>query len=271
MKNIDVIISTYNWPQALERTLYGFAEQTQKDFRIIIADDGSNETTKNLVKKIAKQTNLKIIHCWQEDKGFRRSSILNKAVKVSDARQIIFTDQDTIPHHDFTKVHHKRFIKNGILVGGYVRLSKEYTEKLTIPKITTKDYLSQVTKKRKKELLWKHLKSIFYIYNPLHNHRPSIMGLNFSIDRKAFLKVNGFDTNYVGWGQEDSDLANRLWRARISFRSFWNVCLAFHQWHPPDSSKNLRLNRNYYKRNNIPIFCKNGFLQTESAIIFDYN
>jgi len=33
MKNIDVILSIHNWPEALESTLYGFAEQTQKDFR----------------------------------------------------------------------------------------------------------------------------------------------------------------------------------------------------------------------------------------------
>ena len=271
MKNIDVILSTYNWPQALERSLYGFAKQTHKSFRLIIADDGSNETTKSLIEKISKQTNLKIIHCWQEDKGFRKARILNKAVKCSNAGQIIFTDQDTIPHYDFVKEHHRRFVKGGILVGGYIRLSREYTEKLTIDKVISKDYLSQVTRKRKIELLWKHIKGIFYIYNPLHNHRPSIMGLNFSIDRQAFLKVNGFDINYEGWGQEDSDLANRLWKARIPFRSFWNVCLAFHQWHPQNPSKNSQKNRAYYKRKNAPVICNTGFLQTESAITFVYH
>lgn len=271
MKNIDVILSTYNWPQGLERTLCGFAEQTHKDFRIIIADDGSNETTKNLVEKISKQRNLKIIHCWQEDNGFRKARILNKAVKCSNAEQLIFTDQDTIPHYDFVKKHHQRYVRNGILVGGYVRLTREYTEKLTIAKIATRDYLSQITKERKKELLWKHLRNLFYIYNPLHNHRPSIMGLNFSIDRQAFLKVNGYDINYEGWGQEDSDLANRLWKARIPFKSFWNLCLAFHQWHPQNPSKNLQRNRAYYKRQDVPVICKTGFLQTESPITFNYN
>jgi len=63
MKNIDVILSTYNWPEALELTIYGFALQTLKDFRIIIADDGSNETTRKLVESISQQTNLEIIHC----------------------------------------------------------------------------------------------------------------------------------------------------------------------------------------------------------------
>lgn len=267
MKDTDVIISTYNWPKALENTLYGFIGQSQRNFRIIIADDGSDDTTREVVERISKQANIEIIHCWQRDKGFRRARILNKAVKVSNASQIIFTDQDTIPHYNFVKEHNERFVKNGILVGGYIRLSKEYTEKLTIEKITKRDYLTQLTKKRKRELLWKHLKGIFYIYNPLHNHRPSIMGLNFSVDRRAFIKVNGFDMNYEGWGQEDSDLANRMWKARIPFRSFWNVCLAFHQWHPENPSKHLERNRKYYKRKNIPTFCEKGFLAAELPVI----
>jgi len=164
MKNIDVILSTFNWPEALELTIYGFTRQTLKNFIIIIADDGSNEATRKLIESITQQTNLEIIHCWQEDKGFRKARILNKAVKLSKARQIIFTDQDTIPHIDFVKDHHKRFVKGGVLVGGYIRLTREYTEKLTIDKVANKDYLIQVTKRRKKELLWKHIKSIFYIY-----------------------------------------------------------------------------------------------------------
>ncbi len=269
MKNIDVVLSTYSWPEALELTLCGFAQQTLKDFRIIIADDGSNETTRKLVDRISQQTNLEIIHCWQEDKGFRKARILNKAVQLSNAKQIIFTDQDTIPHIDFVNAHSKRFVKGGVLVGGYIRLTREYTEKLTTEKVADHDYLTQLTKKSQNELLWKHIKSIFYIFNPLHNHRPSIMGLNFSIDRQAFLKINGYDINYEGWGQEDSDLANRLWKARIPFRSFWNACLAFHQWHPQNPSKNLQINRSYYKRKKVPIFCQKGILQTEPPIIIN--
>jgi glycosyltransferase involved in cell wall biosynthesis len=270
MKDTDVIISTYNWSRALERTLYGFIGQTQKRFGIIIADDGSGDATRELLERVAKEQNIRITHCWQKDKGFRKARILNKAVKISNARQIIFTDQDTIPHYDFVKEHNENFVNGGILVGGYMRLSRDYTEKLSVEKIKKRDYLGQLTKKRKRELWWKHFKSIFYICNPLHNHRPSIMGLNFSVDREAFVRVNGFDMHYEGWGQEDSDLANRMWKARIPFRSFWNVCFAFHQWHPQNPSKKTNRNRKYYKRRNAPYFCENGLLQTELPIISTY-
>ena len=42
MHCIDVILATYNWPDALERTLIGFSQQTDLDFGIVIADDGND-------------------------------------------------------------------------------------------------------------------------------------------------------------------------------------------------------------------------------------
>ena len=261
MNNIDVIISAYNWADALQNTLFGFTQQTYPYFRILIADDGSDSDTGEVIKAFKKKHAIEIIHCWQRDRGFRKARMINKTMKLSKTRQVIFTDQDTIPHPDFVKEHYKRFVPNGILVGGYIRLSKEYTQNLDFKKIKNKDYLTQVTWKRKKVLLWKHVKSLFYQLNPLRNHRPSIMGLNFSIDRQAFLKVNGYDMNYEGWGQEDSDLANRIWKARFPFKSCWNLCLAFHQWHPENPTKKESKNRIYYKRKKVPIQCKNGYLQ----------
>ena len=122
-------------------------------------------------------------------------------------------------------------------------------------------------KKRQRTLLWKQIKSIFYINNPLHNHRPSIMGLNVSVDRLSFLKINEYDIKYEGWGQEDSDLATILWNSKIPHRSFWNKCLVFHQWHPEDESKNLMLNRSYYKRKNFLHLRKRFFTDRVSRYI----
>ena len=123
MHSIDVIVATYNWPDALERTLIGFSQQTDLDFSIVIADDGSDRVTGSVVKGFAHKNPMNITHCWQEDRGFRKARILNKAMKRSQAQQVIFTDQDSIPHPSFVAEHRKRFIRNGVLVGGYLRLS----------------------------------------------------------------------------------------------------------------------------------------------------
>ena len=267
MYTSEVIISTYNWPAALERTLIGFSQQTDSHVRIFIADDGSDRITRSLVKEFARKSTFEITHCWQEDKGFRKARILNKTMKLCRAHQVIFTDQDSIPHPSFVAEHRNRFIPNGVLVGGYLRLSQEYCQKLTLDMVREKDYLNQLTSRRHKALVWRHIKNLFYIYNPLHGHRPKIMGLNFSLDRQTFLAVNGFDHNYEGWGQEDSDLGSRLWRAKTPFRSFWHLCLVFHQWHREHPTKREKSNYAYYKRAKIPIRCINGFQQVQSPIV----
>jgi glycosyltransferase involved in cell wall biosynthesis len=40
-KFISVILSTYNAPKWLEKSLWGYAMQSDRDFEVVIADDGS--------------------------------------------------------------------------------------------------------------------------------------------------------------------------------------------------------------------------------------
>ena len=47
--NISIIISTYNSPDWLAKVLYGYNTQTYRNFEMVIADDGSNEKTKELI------------------------------------------------------------------------------------------------------------------------------------------------------------------------------------------------------------------------------
>jgi glycosyltransferase involved in cell wall biosynthesis len=84
---ISVIIKTYNWPEALSLVLKSLNEQnTNFNFEVIIADDGSNNKTLDLINNL--KNNLKnnleypIRQVWQEDLGFRSSKILNKALRL---------------------------------------------------------------------------------------------------------------------------------------------------------------------------------------------
>ena len=101
--NLSVIISTYNSPQWLEKVLWGYSVQTHHRFELIIADDGSTAETRELVDRMRADTGLTIKHVWQEDDGFRKCRILNKAVLEADADYLVFTDGDCIPRNDFGK------------------------------------------------------------------------------------------------------------------------------------------------------------------------
>jgi glycosyltransferase involved in cell wall biosynthesis len=107
-----VIISTYNNPQWLRKTLWGYACQTYGDFELIIADDGSDSETSDLIAGFSRSTFPKAKHLWQPDNGFQKCTILNKALAAAEADYLIFTDQDCIPRADFVEAH-LRYAKKG--------------------------------------------------------------------------------------------------------------------------------------------------------------
>ena len=93
-QTIGIVISTYNNPAWLEKTLWGYLYQTRPADEIIIADDGSRDDTRQLIDSFRDK--LPIKHVWHEDNGFQKSRILNKALIAAESEYLIFTDQ--VPH-----------------------------------------------------------------------------------------------------------------------------------------------------------------------------
>ena len=89
-----LIISTYNWPQALELVLLSVLKQTQLPDEIIVADDGSTGETATLIEHFKLKFSKPLIHVWHEDDGFRKSVILNKAIAQAKGEYIIQADGD---------------------------------------------------------------------------------------------------------------------------------------------------------------------------------
>ena len=104
---VSVIITTYNAEDWLRKVLLGFSIQTETDFEIVIADDGSTSKTKEVIASLSSRFTYPIIHVWQEDEGFQKSRILNKAILKSNSEYLLFTDGDCIPRTDFVAVHLK--------------------------------------------------------------------------------------------------------------------------------------------------------------------
>ena len=126
---IGVVISTYNNPKWLEKTLWGYMHQTRMPDEIVIADDGSGEETRRLIENYAKTMPIK--HVWHEDRGFQKSEILNKALVAATADYLIFTDQDCIPREDFVQTHAKHAEKGYFLSGGYFKLPMQLSLDIT--------------------------------------------------------------------------------------------------------------------------------------------
>ena len=59
---VSLIVTTYNRPEALLLVLESIRKQSIQPSEVIIADDGSEDTTKSLIDEFRKSTKLKIIH-----------------------------------------------------------------------------------------------------------------------------------------------------------------------------------------------------------------
>ena len=117
----------------MEKVLWGFFAQTERDFEIIIADDGSREDTRERIARLSADSELPIRHVWQPDDGFQKSRILTKAIAATQGDYLIFTDGDCIPRNDFVAEHLRHADENCYLSGGYFKLP------MTISKAITKD------------------------------------------------------------------------------------------------------------------------------------
>ena len=137
---ISVIISTYNEPEWLDLCLKSYADQTVKDFEIIIADDGSKADTKSVIDRYRP---LVTEHIWHNDKGFRKSRILNKAICAANSEYLLFTDGDCIAQNILIETHLQKRKENHFLSGSYYKLDEQTSKKIN--KNIIKDLFNRIT------------------------------------------------------------------------------------------------------------------------------
>lgn len=233
--SVSLVITTYNWPEALQVCLKSVLNQTQLPDEIIIADDGSDERTAATVKAVLGQSSIKWLHVWHPDKGVRQSRIKNFAVKNAQGEYLIFIDHDIILHQEFIKDHLKFAEKGCFLQGKRVLLGETITnEIITYRNLKPISFFSLGIKNRKNTI---YLPSLSKFNNLKRSFQTSLRGCNLSMYKEDFLLVDGFDEIYDGsWGREDSDICYRLFNARLSIKNLWFVAIQYHMYHPRPSS-----------------------------------
>lgn len=211
---LSVIISTYNSPEWLEKVLIGYSIQSYKDFELIIADDGSDTSTKVLIESFSNKFK-QIKHVWHSDVGFRKCEILNKAIAASAADYLVFSDGDCIPRKDFLQIHFDRRKKNHFLSGGYFKLPMSISKTISNNDIETQNCFDlQWLKRQGLRNSFKNNKlsnSPFKtnLLNAITTTQPTWNGHNSSGWRKDILAVNGFDER-MKYGGEDREMGERM-------------------------------------------------------------
>ncbi|MBC6905977.1 glycosyltransferase [Saccharophagus sp. K07] len=212
---LSVIISTYNSPEWLEKVLWGYSCQTFQDFEIIIADDGSDQRTVELLNRMRVETGLDIRHVWQQDKGFRKCRILNKAITQARYDYLVFTDGDCIPRRDFLQVHAEEARPGHYLSGGYFKLPMSTSKAITKDDIFSGRCFSVSWLREHGLSFWRKSYKIGLnpswakVFNHLTTTKCNLKGSNASVWKADALKVNGFDER-MPWGGEDREFGVRL-------------------------------------------------------------
>jgi glycosyltransferase involved in cell wall biosynthesis len=244
----SVILATYQQPRLLDLALTGYANQTARDFELVVADDGSRDETREVIAAHARRGTVPITHVWHPHDGFWKSRALNRAVLRSAGAQLIFSDGDCVPARSFVAEHLRAARPNAFIVGGHVRLSEADTARVTAELVLDGALEREIPRRERLELLWMHAKSQLAIALRRRN-RPRLYGLNFSLDRASFTRVNGFDQTYRNSARDDSDLRNRLLLARVRPISLWHRARVVHLFHPPHHERLLWADADrYYKR-----------------------
>jgi glycosyltransferase involved in cell wall biosynthesis len=259
---ITVIISTYNSEAWLEKVLLGYKCQSYKNFEVIIADDGSRSTTKELIDAYRKDYPVELIHLWHEDKGYRRQEILNIAITKSNYEYILMTDGDCIPRADFVEVHAKNAKKGSFLSGGYCKLSMKLSERIDQSDIETArcfdvSWLKSIDKLGFSQTL--KLKSGPFLSSVLDFITPtnaSFNNCNSSGWKADMIAINGYDER-MKYGGPDRELGERLENYGVKGVQIRHQAVCLHLDHPrgyktPESLKrNLEIREQVRKQKTI--------------------
>lgn len=235
----ELIVATYENPRALALCLASVARQRVMPDGIAVADDGSGAATKAVVEAFAAASPVPVRHVWQEDVGFRKAAILNRAIATSEAELLIFIDGDMMIHPGFVARHLELARPDRWASGSLIRLDAEATAAVTE---------ADVAAGRVFEMGWlrahRAIDRVGTWLKAMPFPRPAMAALdvlspvqrawgggNASAYRAAILRVNGFDET-MRWGGGDKEMGVRLTNAGVRGRHLRFTAPLVHLDHP---------------------------------------
>lgn len=233
---ISVVITTYNAPEWLRKTLWGYEAQTYKNFEVVLADDGSDERTKKVIEEFRQRGQLDIQHVWHEDEGFRKTIILNKAIPQCKYDYLLFTDGDCVPRKDYLQTHAEQAEPGRFLSGGYCKLPLKLSQNITEADIQSGDALDynwllergMADNHKNKKLRCKAGQGVWR--DRLTTTKPTWNGHNASGWKSDIAAANGYDER-MQWGGLDRELGERLENAGIRGKQIRHRALCIHLDH----------------------------------------
>ena len=264
MKNsnftVAILVSTYNWPQALEIIFKSILQQTRQPDEILIADDGSGEETARLIARYSHIFAVPLKHAWQEDDGFRKSQILNKAVKLADSDYIIEIDGDIVMHPRFIE-DHVNHARPGLFVqGARTMVSEEKTMEILHTHEVDLGFFSPGIANRFNSLRFPPLSVLI---RGRARSAENTKGCNIAFWKDDFIAINGYDNHFNGWGSEDYEFAARLINIGVLKSRLKLAAVCYHLHHSCNSRSQQIVNELRYSETVVKrlTVCTNGYAE----------
>ncbi len=233
---ISVIVTTYNREDALDAVLRALAAQTDQNFEVIVADDGSGPATAATIAAWQARVGHRLDHVWHADQGFRAAEIRNRAILAARGSYCIFLDGDCIARPDFIAAHRRLAAPGWFVTGNRILLSRDLTAAVLADGQTPESWsLSRWIGERCRGGV-NRLSALLHLpLGALRRARQSqwkgARSCNMAVWRNDLDRVDGFDADYTGWGKEDSDIFVRLLRAGVRRKDGNFATGVLHLWH----------------------------------------
>ena len=234
---ISVIVTTYNREDALEAVLRSLARQSDPDFEVVVADDGSKPATAERVAAWKGKIGQRLEHVWHEDRGFRAAEIRNRAILASRGAYVIFLDGDCIARPDFVATHRRLAEPGWFVTGNRILFSPALTAQVLREKLAPERWGLRAWIAQRLRGGINRLSALLRLpLGPLRRLRQKAWrgarSANLAVWRSDLTRVDGFDADYSGWGKEDSDIIVRLLRAGVRRKDGVFATGVLHLWHP---------------------------------------
>jgi glycosyltransferase involved in cell wall biosynthesis len=244
---ISVVVSTYDRPDALAAVLRGLSRQEDRNFEVVVADDGSGPATAALIDDWKTRLGAPLGHVRHERSGFRAAEIRNRAILASTGACCVFLDGDCVPRPDFI-VQHRQLAEPGWFVAGNrILLSADLTARVLREGLEPEHWDLAALLGHSPRGVNRLLPALHLPFGPLRKIAPSrwegARTCNLAVWRADLDRIDGFDASFAGWGLEDSDLAIRLIHAGVRRKDGRCATGVFHLWHPANDRARLAENQ----------------------------
>lgn len=244
MPSIALVVTTHERPDALAAVLASVERQRDPPDVVVIADDGSGPQTREVIDAFGRRSGRDARYVRQEHHGFRVSRLRNLAIAALSPRDpdyLVFVDGDMLLHPEFV-ADHRRFARPGWFTQG-VRVLADAAlthNLLERPETPLSPAMPGVGRLRRAYLL--HSPPAATAARLAGNALIAVKSCNLAIWRDDFVRVNGFDEAFEGWGPEDKELALRLRHSGIRRQTLLFGGIAVHLHHPASARDALAAN-----------------------------